>query len=402
MASIVKRKKSFAVVYTYKNEEGVRKQKWETYYSHEAALKRKLEIDNPIEFLHNRLVTTTINDLLDEYIQIYGKLKWSFSTYDSRTRLLNNYVRPVLGKVLLAQADKHVMSRYFAYLRTSGTCSPSEITVFEIYKLLHSVFEQAVHWGYFNENIVHHMGFKQPDYGMRKTLSPDEIADYINHCLKCGNTVQALMVHLAFTCSMRKGEILGLCWDDIDFDKNAISINKELLRVSKDSLSALDERNIYEKFHSHVKGSRSILVLKQPKTMSSIRTIYMTPSLVRLLKTWRDKQVDIPGTQDGRKYDLIFTQQNGRPLCPRKCNEEFKHILADLNMPEVVFHSLRHSSTSFKLILSGGNIKAVQGDNGHAQPRMVLSVYAQINDKDRKNLAQEMEARFGSLLTYKA
>lgn len=99
---------------------------------------------------------------------------------------------------------------------------------------------------------------------------------------------------------------------------------------------------------------------------------------------------------------FAYLRTSGRPLCPRKCNDEFKRVLADLNMPEVVFHSLRNSSTSFKLILSGGNIKAVPGDNGHAQPRMVLSVYAQINDKDRKNLAQEMEARFGSLLTYKA
>jgi integrase len=89
---------------------------------------------------------------------------------------------------------------------------------------------------------------------------------------------------------------------------------------------------------------------------------------------------------------------DGNPTCPKQCNERFKKLLKEMGLPEVVFHSLRHSSTSYKLVLSNGNIKAVQGDNGHAQPDMVLSVYAQINDAERKKLAHEIELSFGSKL----
>ena len=63
-------------------------------------------------------------------------------------------------------------------------------------------------------------------------------------------------------------------------------------------------------------------------------------------------------------------------------------------MRPVVFHSLRHSSTSLKLKLSKGNIKAVQGDTGHAEARMVTDTYAHSFDEDRKLIAQEMDSEF--------
>ena len=62
----------------------------------------------------------------------------------------------------------------------------------------------------------------------------------------------------------------------------------------------------------------------------------------------------------------------------------------------MVFHSLRHSSTSLKLKLSKGNIKAVQGDTGHAEARMVTDTYAHGFDADRKLIAQEMDSGFFS------
>ena len=65
-------------------------------------------------------------------------------------------------------------------------------------------------------------------------------------------------------------------------------------------------------------------------------------------------------------------------------------------MPKVVFHSLRHSSVTYKLKLTGGDIKAVQGDTGHAQASMVTERYAHIIDDDRKKNAQRMQEAFYS------
>ena len=71
-----------------------------------------------------------------------------------------------------------------------------------------------------------------------------------------------------------------------------------------------------------------------------------------------------------------------------------KDIIDELGLPDVVFHSLRHTSVTYKLKLSGGDIKAVQGDSGHAQADMVTEVYGHILDEDRRKNAELMENAF--------
>lgn len=68
-----------------------------------------------------------------------------------------------------------------------------------------------------------------------------------------------------------------------------------------------------------------------------------------------------------------------------------KQIIKKEGLPDVVFHSLRHTSVTYKLKLSGGDIKAVHGDSGHAQADMVTEVYGHILDEDRKKNAQLMK-----------
>ena len=75
-------------------------------------------------------------------------------------------------------------------------------------------------------------------------------------------------------------------------------------------------------------------------------------------------------------------------------NRAFIKLIADNHLPKVVFHSLRHTSTTYKLKLSGGDIKAVQGDTGHAQATMVTERYAHILDDDRRVNATRFQKEF--------
>lgn len=95
-------------------------------------------------------------------------------------------------------------------------------------------------------------------------------------------------------------------------------------------------------------------------------------------------------------YDLVVAHINGRPYEMRTIDKVFYNMIEKHNLRPVVFHSLRHSSTSLKLKLSRGNIKAVQGDTGHAEARMVTDTYAHGFDADRKLIAQEMDSGFFS------
>ena len=84
----------------------------------------------------------------------------------------------------------------------------------------------------------------------------------------------------------------------------------------------------------------------------------------------------------------------GLPIGDSYLRNKMQDIIDELGLPDVVFHSLRHTSVTYKLKLSGGDIKAVQGDSGHAQADMVTEVYGHIIDEDRRKNAEMMENAF--------
>lgn len=93
-------------------------------------------------------------------------------------------------------------------------------------------------------------------------------------------------------------------------------------------------------------------------------------------------------------FDLVVAQANGRPCEERILEKEFNNLKKNAGLPNVVFHSLRHSSTTYKLKLNHGDLKATQGDTGHAEIDMITKVYAHILDEDRKINAQKFECAF--------
>ena len=90
----------------------------------------------------------------------------------------------------------------------------------------------------------------------------------------------------------------------------------------------------------------------------------------------------------------MFCNPNGRPIEGQTINRALSKLIQDNNLPPVVFHSLRHSSITYKLKLNGGDMKSVQGDSGHAQVKMVADVYSHIIDEDRRINAQRFEENF--------
>ena len=108
-------------------------------------------------------------------------------------------------------------------------------------------------------------------------------------------------------------------------------------------------------------------------------------------------QRHIPYRYDQPPYQNETTDHaadNGRPCEDRIILKEFAKLREDAGLPKVVFHSLRHSSTTYKLKLNHGDLKATQGDTGHAEIDMITSIYAHILDEDRKVNAQKFETAF--------
>ena len=142
--------------------------------------------------------------------------------------------------------------------------------------------------------------------------------------------------------------------------------------------------------------SSTVIVLKTPKTESSVRKVWMPKTVAYILREWKasqDKQKEFLGSEY-LDYNLVVALANGRPCEDRIILKSFEKLREKAGLPKVVFHSLRHSSTTYKLKLNHGDIKATQGDTGHAQASMVTEVYAHILDEERKINAQKFEVAF--------
>ena len=140
----------------------------------------------------------------------------------------------------------------------------------------------------------------------------------------------------------------------------------------------------------------TVRVLKAPKTDRSIRKVYIPSSVAILLAELREEQKEtIEALGDMyENYNLVLATSYGLPLGESYLRDKMQEVIDREGLPDVVFHSLRHTSVTYKLKLSGGDIKAVQGDSGHAQADMITEVYGHILDEDRKKNAQLIEDAF--------
>ena len=149
-------------------------------------------------------------------------------------------------------------------------------------------------------------------------------------------------------------------------------------------------------FPTNHKKNSTVRILKTPKTESSVRKIFLPKSVANMLVDWKaeqDEMKEILG-DEYMDYNLVMASTFGLPLGDGAIRGPLKKLIEDYNLPPVVFHSFRHSSVTYKLKLNGGDIKAVQGDSGHAQVNMVTDVYSHILDDDRRKNAELFEEAF--------
>ena len=170
-----------------------------------------------------------------------------------------------------------------------------------------------------------------------------------------------LALHMAFVCSLRIGEAMAATWDCIDLEKGEFYVTKTLQRATKEAVDMLPKDNLYFVFPAKMEDKKSVLILKKPKTKSSTRVTYLTGELCEELRQHKErlnKRKDFYG-EKYRDYNLVFALENGYPVEPKLCEKWFKQWMqkSEYKYPDIVFHSIRHSSTTYKLIISGGDIK---------------------------------------------
>lgn len=143
------------------------------------------------------------------------------------------------------------------------------------------------------------------------------------------------------------------------------------------------------------------LVLRTPKTETSNRTAWLPKTVAELLVQYKKDQQELQEFLGDayNNYNLVIALENGNPVESRIVRDRFQKLCEQNGYEKVVFHSLRHLSTGYKLKMTNGDVKSVQGDTSHAE-EMVTDVYSEIIDEDRRYNAQKMDEQFYSTLNH--
>lgn len=330
--------------------------------------------------------------------------------YDSQTALIANYINPIIGDMEVQDITTRVVDKYIQTLQKTPSVSRknrkartefvTNSTIEKIIKLLRCAFKQAVRWELIEKNPFDNVVLPKTEYKKRDIWDAETIRLALDQCT---DSKLYIAMNLAFACSLRMGEILGPTWknvhiedENIATDNAYIYIEAELARASKQAIETLGEKDIYHIFTPLMPNTSTRIILKKPKTDSSIRKVWLPKTVAYILREWKTSQEELKSFlgDEYQDFDLVVALPNGRPCENRIIEKEFSLLKQKAGLPNVVFHSLRHSSTTYKLKLNHGDLKVTQGDTGHAEIDMITKVYAHILDEDRKINAQKFESAF--------
>ena len=241
----------------------------------------------------------------------------------------------------------------FLFQQDTQNTKLSDKTIQHYHRLISSILQTAVQWQMILYNPCDRVKPPKVEQKESRFLDDVEVMELF-HCLEKEETQYKTLITLLIYTGMRRGEILGLKWSDIDFKAKTIHIQRALLY--------LPSKGIFE---------------DTTKTNSSQRIIKVADTALQLLKEQKRSQ-SIQHLQCGDQWqnlDYIFTGWNGKPMHPDSLTSWFKQFINKNHLPDVTIHSLRHTNASL-LIANGVNITTVSKRLGHATTATTTKIYA--------------------------
>ena len=282
------------------------------------------------------------------------------ATYENR---IYGHIIPSVGKIPLSKLTQNDLQQFYAKLKRTGRkvnvelkgTGVSDRMVRSCHALCRSSLEKAVEEGLITRNPS--IGCKLPPKknGEMKVLTQNEIVRLLNQAYDEGYYEMFL---LELTTGMRRGEILGLKWRDLNLETGELNIKRQLT----------------------TKG------ISVPKTKSSIRTVLLPPDMVDLLR-------DMKKTA---KYDWIFPSpvKEGEPRNPTAITKRFRIMLERAHCKHVRFHDLRHTFATMALE-NGMDVKTLSAMIGHVSSETTLNIYSHVTDTMRAQAAVKIDREIG-------
>lgn len=294
----------------------------------------------------------TVEDYLNYWYEQSCILSLKPGTYESYKRNLDKHIIPIIGNIKLKDLKPlHIQSLYTNRLQSSL----SKTSVKYIHRILHSAFTQAVKCQLMSINIINNVESPKPDKYISNVLDSNQISLLINAVSKANIY---LPVMIAISTGMRRGEVLGLTWKNVDLENCIIRVTQT------------------------IQPTKNGLQLSTPKTDNSSRIISVPNTLTEILKEYRKNVNDI--------NDFVCLNEFGELISPDYLNHKFKELLDENDLPHIRFHDLRHSHASL-LLSQGVQPKLISERLGHSNISITMDLYSHVYNADSREVAKKFD-----------
>ena len=300
---------------------------------------------------------------IDFWYQYFSSPKLRPTTQATYENRIYGHIIPSIGKIPISKLTQNDLQQFYAKLKRTGRkvnvelkgTGVSDRMVRSCHALCRSSLEKAVEEGLITRNPS--IGCKLPPKknGEMKVLTQNEIVRLLNQAYDEGYYEMFL---LELTTGMRRGEILGLKWRDLNLETGELNIKRQLT----------------------TKG------ISVPKTKSSIRTVLLPPDMLDLLREMKKTA----------KYDWIFPSpvKEGEPRNPTAITKRFRIMLERAHSKHVRFHDLRHTFATMALE-NGMDVKTLSAMIGHVSSETTLNIYSHVTDTMRAQAAVKIDREIG-------
>lgn len=278
------------------------------------------------------------------------------STLQGYRSAITNYVLPRMGDTRLQTLTPDQLNAFYGELlrsgRKDGKTGLSPKTVHNVHVMLHKALHDAVRWSYLPRNVAAYSDPpKQTSSGKAmRTWTPEELRSFLEYV--ADDPLYAAWV-LSANTGMRRGEVLGVRWQDIDFDRRRLSIRQTIISV--------DYR----------------VEIGEPKTARGRRSVALDSGTVTALRTHRVKQnqLKLMLGEAWQDNDLVFCRDDGSPVHPDRFTQMFDKHVRDSGLPRIRLHDLRHTHATLALA-AGIHPKVVSERLGHSTVAFTMDVYS--------------------------
>jgi len=369
---IVKRYKgSYTIVLNLGiDPQGRRKQQWLSVKGTKKEAERRLS-----ELLHQldtgtfmKPGKTTLAEYLERWLKDYAKPNLSPRGFERYASIIRKHIIPDMGSITLTQLRSEHLQKLYAAKLNSGL---SALTVRYIHVVIHKALQTAIKWGLVSRNVADGVDVPRARRSEMQTWNEGDITLFLE---AAKTTPYYALFYTALYTGMRRSELLGLKWNDVDLILGEVSVTRSLHHLRDGSY-----------------------IFTEPKSAKSRRTIALPPSAILTLREHHEKQklervmLGIPLTDD----DLVFSQFDGKPLRPNTITRAWTMLAARCGVKVIRLHDARHTHASL-MLKQGIHPKIVQERLGHATIAITLDTYSHVAPGLQEAAAKRFDEAFST------